>query len=333
MERIAVIGGGAWGTALAAVLRRAGRHVRLWALEPEVTESINRDHENALFLPGIQLDPLLRATSDLAEAVRNADGILLVPPAQHLRAVATALVPLIKPGTPIAICSKGVEHGTCLTMSEVLAEVAPGTVVAILSGPTLAHEVARGLPTGVTVACRDESVAAAFVQAVSSRTFKAYAADDVVGAELGGAVKNVIAIGCGIGTGLRLGENSRATFITRGLAEMVRLARAKGGRADTMMGLSGLGDLMLTCSSPASRNTSLGIALGEGRSLAEILAERRSVTEGVQTAASVVELARRLGVEMPICTAVHAILHEGVPALDALESLLARPPRPELDID
>ncbi|MFN0147826.1 MAG: NAD(P)H-dependent glycerol-3-phosphate dehydrogenase [Dehalococcoidia bacterium] len=331
MERIAVIGGGAWGTALAAVVRRAGRHVRLWALEAEVVESINRDHENAAFLPGIQLDPLLWATTELEEAVRSADAILLVPPAQHLRAVAAALAPMIRPGMPVAICSKGIEQGSCLTMSEVLAEVAPEAAIAVLSGPTLAPEVARGLPTGVTLACRDEAVAADFVEAVSSRTFKAYAADDVIGAELGGAVKNVIAIGCGIGTGLRLGENARATFITRGLAEMVRLARAKGGRADTLMGLSGLGDLVLTCNAASSRNASLGVALGEGRLLGEILGERRSVTEGVQTAESVVELARRLGVEMPICQAVYAILHEGVPALDALESLLGRPTRPELD--
>ena len=332
MERIAVIGGGAWGTALAVVARRAGRDVRLWALETEVAESINRDHENAVFLPGVQLDPLLRATTDLEEAVRDADGILLVPPAQHLRAVAAALAPMLRPGAPVAICSKGVEQGSCLTMSEVLAEVAPHVTIAVLSGPTLAHEVAKGLPTGVTVACRDEAIAMAFVRAISSRTFRGYAADDVAGAELGGALKNVVAIGCGIGTGLGLGENARATFITRGLAEMVRLARAKGGRAETLMGLSGMGDLMLTCSSATSRNASLGIALGEGRTLEAVMGERRAVTEGVHSAVSVNNLSQRLGVEMPICAAVNSILHEGVPALDALEALLARPTRLEQDL-
>ena len=331
MQRISVIGAGAWGTALAAVARRAGRDVLLWALEPEVAESINSQHENQLFLPGVPLDAAIRATTSLPEAAEFGNAVLLVPPAQHLRSVARNLQAALSPGTPIVICSKGVETNSCLLMSEVLAEALPGAVSAVLMGPTLAHEVAAGLPTAVTLASDDAVLGEALAAALGSRSFKAYWSDDVTGAQLGGAVKNVLAIACGITIGMGRGENARAALMTRGLAEMVRLARAKGARTETLMGLSGLGDLALTCGSPSSRNMSLGVALGEGRSLTEVLGERRAVTEGVPSAASITALATRLGVEMPICDAVNRIVHQSMPVREAMDRLLARPQRAERD--
>jgi glycerol-3-phosphate dehydrogenase (NAD(P)+) len=317
-----VIGGGAWGTALAQTARRAGRDVMLWAREDEVVAAINRDHVNPFFLPGIALEPDIRAVGNLAEAVRDAETVLLAVPAQHLRAVTTALAPL---QTPIVICAKGVEERTGALLTEIVAATLPGVPLAVLSGPTFAAEVARGLPTAVTLASADAALGTRLAAALGTRSFRPYLSDDVIGVEIGGAVKNVLAIACGIVAGRNLGDNARAALITRGLAEMMRLAVAKGGRAETLMGLSGLGDLVLTCTGAQSRNYSLGVALGQGRTLAAILAERRSVAEGVTSAAATVALARPLKVDMPIAAAVDAILHRGAAIDAAIAGLLARP--------
>lgn len=328
MQSIGIIGGGAWGTALGLVALRAGRDPLLWAREAEVVASINDRHQNAVFLPGVPLDPRLRATGDLSAAATR-DLLLLAAPAQHLRAIAGALAPHVKPGTPVIICAKGIEEHSGALLSEVVADNLPRATAALLSGPTFAAEVATGHPTAITLAATDPAVGQRLAQALGSRTFRPYYTADVVGAQIGGAIKNVIAIACGIVMGRKLGDNARAALITRGLAEMARLALAKGGRAETLMGLSGLGDLTLTCTSVQSRNCSLGVALGEGKRLADILAERRSVAEGVTSAAAAAELAQRLGVDMPIVAAVDAILHRGAAIDAAIEGLLSRPFRSE----
>ncbi|HUZ72887.1 MAG TPA: NAD(P)H-dependent glycerol-3-phosphate dehydrogenase [Stellaceae bacterium] len=327
-DRIFIIGAGAWGTALAQTLARVGREVVLWAHDPATAAAINRDRANAAFLPGLALAAGIRATAALDEAAA-ADLLLFAPPAQHLRELAAALAPSPASCLPAVVCSKGIEIESGALLSEVLAETLPAAPLAVLSGPTFAAEVARGLPTAVTLACRDAALGQRLVTALGSRTFRPYLAADPVGAEIGGAVKNVLAIACGIVLGRGLGENARASLITRGLAEMVRLAVAKGGRPATLMGLSGLGDLTLTCTSAQSRNFSLGLALGEGRALDAVLAGRRSVAEGVTSAPAAVALARRLGIEMPIAVAVDSILHHGA-AIDAVvAALLARPFRSE----
>ena len=328
INRIGVVGGGAWGTALAQAAARAGRPVVLWALEPEVVDSINDYHENRRFLPGVALDPAIRATGRLAD-VAHTDALLLVVPAQHLLGVGRALAPFLPAGVPAVICSKGIELGTSALMTEVASAVMPDGPLAVLSGPTFAVEVARGLPTAVTLACADGDIGARLAMAVGGRVFRPYLSDDPIGAQVGGAVKNVLAIACGVVEGKCFGDNARAALITRGLAEMVRLGVALGGRAETLMGLSGLGDLTLTCTSRQSRNNSLGVALGEGRVLAEILGERQTVAEGVHSAAAVVALAERVGVDMPICTAVDAILNRGAVIDAVIEGLLARPFRGE----
>jgi glycerol-3-phosphate dehydrogenase (NAD(P)+) len=328
LQRIGVVGGGAWGTALAVTARRAGRDVVLWARESEVVAAINERHENPHFLPGIAIDPAITATGELAAAAA-ADAVLLVVPAQHLRAIADAIAGALRPDTSVVICAKGVEESSGALMSEIAASALPGRGLAILSGPTFAGEVARGLPTAVTLATAVPTLGRALIAALGTRSFRPYLGDDVIGAEIGGAVKNVLAIACGVVAGRRLGDNARAALITRGLAEMVRLARAKGGRAETLMGLSGLGDLTLTCTALQSRNHSLGFALGEGKTLAEILGPRRSVAEGVSSAAAIAALARRLTVDMPIVAAVDAILHHGADIDEAIAALLARPFRDE----
>jgi glycerol-3-phosphate dehydrogenase (NAD(P)+) len=321
---VGIVGAGAWGTALALVARRAGRDVLLWAHEPDVVQAINQRQENPVFLPGVALDPGIRAIDDMA-ALAGAGTVLLVPPAQHLRSVARALASHLAPEAPLALCAKGVEQNTLKLMTEVAAEALPGRAVAVVSGPTLADEVARDLPTAVTVAAADEGVAQAVIAAIGTPRFRPYLSDDPLGAEIGGAVKNVLAIACGIVTGRGLGENARAALVTRGLAEMIRLALAKGGRAETLMGLSGLGDLVLTCNAPRSRNMSLGVALGQGQSLDRVLGTRRSVTEGVTSAAAIAALAARLGVDMPIVAAVDRILHHKAVIDDEVAGLLARP--------
>jgi len=329
VKRLAIVGGGAWGTALAIVAARAGAAPMIWARDPDIVAAINRRHENRLFLPGIALDPRIAATADLAVAGAGAEAALLVVPAQFLRGVLLALVPHLSPGTPLLLCAKGIETASLMTMSEVAGEIAPQAPLAVLSGPSFAIEVARGLPSAVTVASRDPVLGRAFTAVLGSNRFRPYLSDDPVGVEIGGAVKNVLAIACGIVVGRRLGENARAALITRGLAEMVRLGVAKGARADTFRGLSGLGDLVLSASAAQSRNFSLGFALGRGDSLTAALTGRRSVVEGVATAAAVAALAARFGIEMPICEAVDAVLHRGE-VIDAMtERLLSRPHRSE----
>jgi glycerol-3-phosphate dehydrogenase (NAD(P)+) len=323
-QRIGIIGAGGWGTALALVARRAGRSAVVWAHEPEVADDINQKHANPLFLPGVALDPNIRATTDPAEAA-DADTVLLAMPAQFVRGLARRLAPRWRQGVPALICAKGVEQESGALMSEVVAEELPDAPIAVLSGPTFASEVARELPTAVTVAAKDPKLAAALAHTLGSSRFRVYTSNDIVGAEIGGAVKNVIAIACGIVSGRRLGDNARAALITRGLAEIIRLARAKGGEARTLMGLSGLGDLTLTCNAVQSRNFSLGVALGQGQPLAAILAERTTVAEGVFSASSVVALADRLKIEMPISAAIDAVLNRGADLDSTIAGLLARP--------
>lgn len=329
MQTIAIIGAGAWGTALATAVRRAGRDVVLWAREPEVVQQIAERRENTAFLPGYPLDPAIRVTGDLGTAAGAGEALLLAVPAQHLRAVAARLGEALAEPRPLVICAKGIEIGTGKLMTDVLAEVLPGWPVAVVSGPTFAAEVARGLPTAATLATTDATLGERLVTALGSRTFRPYLGDDPVGAQIGGAVKNVVAIACGIVAGRKLGENARAALITRGLAEMARLGQAMGARAETLRGLSGLGDLTLTCTGPASRNYSLGGALGAGHDKDEVLGARRSVAEGVYSAEATVALAEKLGVDMPIAAAVDAVLNRGAEIDATIDGLLARPFRAE----
>lgn len=324
MDRIGVIGAGAWGTALAMAAARAGRQVVLWAREPEVVAAIADRRENTAFLPGHIIDPAIRATGDLAEATA-VDAVLLVTPAQHLRSACRSVKPCLASGVPVVICAKGIELDTGCLMTEAAGAELPGVPLAVLSGPTFAAEVAKGLPTAVTLACADAGIGQRLVEAIGGRTFRPYLSDDPIGAQVGGAVKNVLAIACGVVEGRKLGDNARAALITRGLAEIARLGLRLGGRAETLMGLSGLGDLTLTCSSMQSRNMSLGAQLGQGRPLADILGERTSVAEGVYTAKAVVDLAAKTDVDMPICAAVDAILNRGAVLETVIDALLARP--------
>jgi glycerol-3-phosphate dehydrogenase (NAD(P)+) len=329
VKRLGIIGGGAWGTALAMVARRAGANVTLWARDDDVIAAINKRHENPLFLPGIALDPAIVATKDIDAAMAGAEAALLVVPAQFLRGVIGALRPGLPEGMPVLHCAKGIEAGSLKTMSEVSAELLPNSPFAVLSGPTFAAEVARGLPTAVTIASHDRPLARGFAAALASSRFRPYLSSDPTGAEIGGAVKNVLAIACGTVQGRGLGENARASLITRGLAEMIRLGLAKGGRAETLGGLSGVGDLVLTCSATQSRNYALGVALGRGQQLGAALAGRRSVVEGVATAAAVARLANQLGIEMPISEAVEAVLRRGASIDAMIDGLLSRPYRSE----
>jgi glycerol-3-phosphate dehydrogenase (NAD(P)+) len=328
MKRAGVIGAGAWGTALAQVCARAGLDVTLWAREPEVVEAIRARRENALFLPGVALDPAIRAVGDLAD-LAGSDLILAVVPAQHLRATLATLAPHARPGLPVALCAKGIEQGTLKLMTEVLAETLPNAAPAVLSGPSFAGEVARGLPTAVTLAAADQGVGHDLVRAIATPTFRPYLASDMIGAEAGGAVKNVLAIACGIVEGRGLGRSAHAALITRGFSELTRLAVALGGHAETVAGLCGLGDLVLTCSSPQSRNMSVGLALGGGQSLAQALSGKLSVAEGVASAPAVRALARKLGVDTPICEAVAGVLAGEQDVDAAIDGLLSRPLRTE----
>ncbi|OYY63842.1 NAD(P)H-dependent glycerol-3-phosphate dehydrogenase [Sphingomonas sp. 28-62-11] len=322
--RIGVIGGGAWGTALAQVAAQGGDPVLLWARESEVVASINASHENPLFLKGVALSHDVMATDDLA-ALAGCDALLVVVPAQHVRAV---LVEAPVGNTPLVLCAKGIEAGTQLLVGEVAAQVHPDAPIAVLSGPTFAHEVAAGLPTAVTLACADANLGAQLVDRLAGPSFRPYLSNDVIGAEIGGAVKNVLAIACGVVEGAGLGLNARAALIARGFAEMTRFGLARGGRAETLTGLSGLGDLVLTCSSVNSRNFALGVGLGQGQAAAGLLAGKLSVAEGAFTAPVLREAARAVSVEMPVVDAVCALL-EGAPVGGVVEALLARPLRVE----
>ena len=325
-----VIGAGAWGTALAQTAGCAGLDVLLQAREPEVIDSIRARRVNDAFLPDVVLGERVGVTPDLAD-LANRDIILAVPPAQHLRGVMRAFAPHYRPGTPIVLCAKGIERGSLKLMTEVLAEEIPGATVAVLSGPSFAADVARGLPTAVTLACEEADLGEALMTALSAPAFRPYLADDLIGAEAGGALKNVLAVGAGIVEGRQLGRSAHAALITRGFAEMTRLAVALGGRAETVAGLCGLGDLVLTCSSPMSRNMSLGLALGQGQTVEQALAGKRSVAEGYESAPAVRELAARLGVETPICEGVAAVLARETTVEQAMEDLLSRPLRAERD--
>ena len=327
---IGVIGAGAWGTALAVAALRGGCSVTLWAREAEVVETIHTSHRNILFLPDVELDPALAVTSSLDAVVAQSNVLLLSVPAQFMRATCRALAPILPPHVPVVVCAKGIEQGTHDRMSTVITAELPGQPFAILSGPTFAEELARGLPTAAVVACTDSALAQSLAERLGSATFRLYYSDDVVGAEIGGAVKNVLAIACGIGEGRGMGHNTRAALVTRGLAELTRLALQLGARLETMMGLSGLGDLLLTATSVQSRNYSLGVALGRGQRLADILAERRSVAEGVWTAGALMALCQDLGVDMPICAAVDAVLNHGADLDQAIRSLLDRPLKTEV---
>lgn len=325
---VSVIGGGAWGTALAQALAVGGQNVTLWAREADVVEDINSRRVNRAFLPGVALDEKIRATGKLADAAK-ADAVLTVSPAQFVRLTAQALVRDLAPGTPLVMCAKGIEQASGKLMGEVVAEALPAAQFAVLSGPSFAADVARGLPAALTLACSNESIGRALAEALSSRQMRLYWSSDVIGAELGGALKNVMAIAAGIVAGRGLGASAHAAVVTRGFAEMRRLSEAMGARPETLLGLSGLGDLVLTCGSPQSRNMSLGRGLGEGKSIASILGSRTAVTEGVYTAAAVVALARQKRIEMPIAEAVHAIIEERISVEDAISALMARPLKAE----
>ena len=322
--KIGVIGGGAWGTALAQVAAQRGETL-LWVREPEVAASIAQVRENRLFLPGVTLSEMIRPTTDLAD-LAGCDALLVVTPAQHMRRVLEAL-----PTCPAALllCSKGIEEASGQLLHQVAREACPGASVMVLSGPTFAHEVAAGLPTALTLAAEIEAEAEAVRARLALPTFRIYLSDDVAGAEVGGAVKNVLAIACGVVEGRRLGQNARASLIARGFAEMTRFGLARGAQAETLAGLSGLGDLVLTCSSTSSRNFSLGKGLGEGRRAAELMADRRTVAEGAFTAPVLRRLAEQEGVDMPIVAAVDDLLADRADVDTILGRLLSRPLRPE----
>lgn len=325
MQKLAVIGGGAWGTALAQVTAAGGRDVILWALEDEVVAAVNRIHENPLFLRGQKLAPSIRATGNLSD-LQAADAWLVVTPAQHMRAVLSRAP---HQGKALILCSKGIEEGSGLMLHDVARQVCPSSSVAVLSGPTFAHEVAAGMPTAVTLACDDEALGDKLRDRIARPAFRIYWTDDTAGAEIGGAVKNVLAIACGVVEGRGLGQNARAALIARGFAEMTRFGLAMGARRETLAGLSGLGDLVLTCSSTSSRNFSLGKAIGEGRNAAELLADRRTVAEGAHTAPVLSRIATERGVDMPIVGAVADLLAGNAAVESVLESMLSRPPRAE----
>lgn len=319
MNHIGVIGGGAWGTALACVAAARGP-VSLWAREADVVTSIDAGRGNPIFLPGIALPHSLRAFEN-HDALAPCDALIIAVPVQHLR---TTLEAADLNARPLLLCAKGIEAGTAITPVEIAAEIAAAAPRAVLSGPSFAAEVARGLPTALTLACRDPALGAAWTARLGAPAFRLYASDDVTGVEVGGAVKNVIAVAAGVVIGRGLGENARAALIARGLAEMIRYARARGGRAETLMGLSGLGDLVLTCGSTASRNMALGMALGEGSTVKDALARTRGVAEGAATAPVLAADARARDVTMPIAEAVADLL-EGAGVAGVVERLLARP--------
>jgi glycerol-3-phosphate dehydrogenase (NAD(P)+) len=328
LQTVGIVGGGAWGTALALSARRAGRDVVLWAYEPETIAEINERHRNALYLPGVELDRAIKATAKLSQ-IAACDLVLMVTPAQELRAVGSELHPLMRADQPLVIGAKGIEQSTGQLLSRVVAEVLPQVRPAVLSGPSFAGEIARGLPAALTLATPSEAQGRALAHALSHASFRCYWSDDVIGAEIGGALKNVYAIAAGIVAGKKLGASAHAALVTRSFAEMMRLGAALGARRETMTGLSGLGDLILTCGSPQSRNMSLGFALGEGRTLGEVLKARISVTEGVYTVSAVVEMAAARGIDMPIGSAVHAVISGLATVDEAIEALLARPLRSE----
>jgi glycerol-3-phosphate dehydrogenase (NAD(P)+) len=332
-ERIAVIGGGSWGTAFASMLGERYADVALWVREPEVCGGIRADRENRVFLPGVPVPAAVRPTVDLGEALADRGIVALAVPSQHLRGVALQAARHLSPGALVVSLAKGLENGSLQRMTEVLGEALPGFVgrLAVLSGPTFAREVAEGKPTGATVAAKDFRVAASLQAAFSGKRFRVYAETDVVGIELGGALKNVMAIAAGMSDGLGFGHNARSLLIARGLAEIARVGARLGASPQTFAGLSGLGDLVLTCTGDLSRNRTFGMRVGRGEKTADILAGMKMVAEGVETAHAAADLSRRLEVPMPITEQVYRILHEGKDARAAVSELFARALRPEKD--
>ena len=326
-EKLAVVGGGAWGTALAQVAATGGRETILWALEDDVVAAVNTIHENPVYLQGLKLDPAIRATSSFSD-LAEADAWLVVTPAQHMRAVLSRSE---SAGKPLILCSKGIEEKSGKLLHDVAHEVCPTSPIAALSGPTFAHEVAAGLPTAVTLACQDRDLGEALRARINLPSFRTYCTDDVAGAEVGGAVKNVLAIACGVAAGRGLGQNARAALIARGFAEMTRFGLAMGGRRETLAGLSGLGDLVLTCSSTSSRNFSLGKAIGEGKNPADLMKDRRTVAEGAHTAPVLDRIAKERAIDMPLVDAVATLLAGKVGIGELLETMLSRPPGDEED--
>jgi glycerol-3-phosphate dehydrogenase (NAD(P)+) len=331
-SRVGVIGAGSWGTALAVLLARKGHTVTMWSHDPAVAERANRERRSS-YLPAVAIPDTMRVVTDLPRAVDGADLVLSVSPSQFVRGVMTEAAPHIPPDAVLVSASKGIELGSLLRMDEVLAEVVPAALMdrfAVLSGPSFAHEVAAEAPTAVVVGGRSEAVAATVQSAFQTRYFRVYTTTDVTGVELGGALKNVIAVAAGVAAGLGFGHNTGAALITRGLAEITRLGVALGARRETFYGLAGMGDLVLTCTGSSSRNRTVGYRLGQGEALDDILGDMTAVAEGVRTSEAVFELSQRHGVEMPITEEVHAILHRGRDPSEALAALMRRDPKPEV---
>ena len=323
MKTIGIIGAGAWGTALAQMLSKGGRDVVLQARETELVESINAKHENTIYLPGIELDENIRATDCLKDVARR-DVLLIVTPAQYVRSTLEEIKDEIQKKI-LVVCSKGIELESGKLLSQVCQEVAPDATIAVMTGPTFASEIALGLPAAATIGIKDKDIGAELQDLLGVKGFRPYITDDVIGVQLGGAIKNVIAIACGVVYGRELGESARAALLTRGVAEIARLGVAMGAKKTTLLGMCGIGDLMLTASSMQSRNFSLGAALGEGKSMESILSQRNAVTEGVHTARSTLKLAKQYAVDMPITEAVYKCLHEDLSVEDAIEQMLNRP--------
>ncbi len=329
--RCAVVGGGAWGTAIADRLARNGHQTVLWAREPDVVDAINGSQENPRFLGGISLAPSLSATTDMGGALREATLVVYAAPSHVLRSVVASCARHIVPEAVLSVATKGIERETLALMTDVVADAAPGFPVVAVSGPSFAAEVAQGQPTAVVAACVNHDAAKLVQWAMSAGAFRVYTSDDVVGVELGGALKNVMAVATGILDGLGMGYNPRAALMTRGLAEMTRLGLALGAKRETFAGLAGLGDLVLTCTGALSRNRAVGVAIGQGMTLEQALAGKDSVAEGVLNTQSAKALADKMGVEMPIIDATHRILFDGWSPRDAVSELMARELRPERD--
>ena len=330
MGKVGIVGAGAWGTSLATQAIRGGNSVVLWAREREVADSINNDSVNSIFLPDIRLDPKITATTEMSK-LSSVDMVFVAVPAQYFRTSCIKLSQFLIRNIPVIICSKGIEQGTNALLNKILTECIPQSSAMILSGPTFATEVASGLPTAVTLACEDLKLGSVVSSKIATNYFRPYLSTDLIGVAVGGAVKNVLAIACGMLEGRQMGNNARASLITRGLAEVIRLAVSLGGEYKTLNGLSGLGDLLLTATSSQSRNYSLGVAIGKGASLKDILSERVSVAEGVSTSSALASLASSLNIEMPICSEVDKVINHLKPIDLAIKDIMERPIRRELD--
>ena len=322
--KIGVIGGGAWGTALAQLSAKAGSNVILWAREEKVVKKINEEHENEMFLKGVGLSNKVRATTNLADMVGN-EFIFIAVPAQFVRSVLKEVKKYLSDGVILVLCAKGIEQSSGRLMTEVVSEIMPKSPLVVLSGPTFAREVALGLPSAVTIASKYQQITKRLLRVIGQPTFRPYASRDIAGAEIGGALKNVFAIACGITIGRKMGDNARAALITRSLSEMVRYGESYGAERTTMMGLCGLGDLILTCSSTQSRNLSLGIALGEGKTIEDLMTNRLTVAEGYYTSSVLAKISQDKNIDMPIVGAVNDILHEGKNIDQVIGDLLNRP--------